>query len=112
MPASRSNEDPRAVRRSSDRLDPSFLRKLEDDSLWETNRGARPQRARPQRREKRSRLLAIIVLVAAALVFLIVGLTVGAGDGSPGGQSSPFKLLPLPSTVVTSAGSAAIVLLR
>lgn len=112
MPAPRSDDDPKAVRRSSERLDPSFLKRLEDDSLWETDREARPQRARPPRREKRSRLVAIIALVAAALIFLIVGLTMGAGDGNPGGQSSPFRLLPLPSTVVTSTGSAAFVLLR
>jgi ferric-dicitrate binding protein FerR (iron transport regulator) len=112
VPAPRPDEHPRAVRRSSERLDPSFLRKLEDDSLWQTSTDGRPQRARPPRREKRSRLVAIIALVAVALVFLIIGLTVGTSDsGSPGGKSSPFRLLPLPSTAVTSMVSEASVLL-
>lgn len=110
MPGPRPDEDPRAVRRSSERLDPSFLRRLEDDSLWQASREGRPQRARPPRREKRSRLVAIIALVAVALIFLIIGITVGTSDsGSPGGQSSPFRLLPLPSTVVTSTVSDAFV---
>lgn len=102
MSAPGPDETPRAVRRSSDRLDPSFVRRLEDDSLWQASREGRPQRARPPRKEKRSRLVAIIALVAAALIFLIIALTIDTGDGSSGGQSAPFKLLPLPGNVVTT----------
>ncbi len=48
-------------------------------------------------------MLAIVVLVAAALILLITGMTAGSsGSGSSGGQSTPFRLLPLPGNTVTS----------
>ena len=103
MPVSRPDETPRAARRSSDRVDPSFLKRLEDDDLWQTSRQGRPQRSRPPRKEKRSRLAAIIVLVAVAVIILIFGLTAGSdGPGASGGQTSPFRLLPITNDVVTS----------
>jgi hypothetical protein len=113
MTASRS-DDPRGAarrpsdqrppeRRSSERLDPSFVRRLEDDALWH-ERQNRPVRVRPPAREKRSRLLAIVAFVLIAIVVIVIGVTAGGGDsGSPGGgQSSPFSLLPLPSGPVTT----------
>jgi hypothetical protein len=79
------------------------MRRLEDDDLWQADSQGRPQRARPPRKEKRSRLVAVAVLVAVALVILIFGLTAGSdGSGFSGGQTSPFSLLPITNDVVTS----------
>ena len=98
--------DPRrTAHRSAERPDPSFLRSLEDDSLWDVDERARPVRSRPPRREKRSRLLAVVALVAVALIILVAGLTAGSGDTGKGGQAAPFSLLPLSNSVVTSTST-------
>jgi hypothetical protein len=114
MPVSSPRDAESAGRRSTVRPDSEFLKSLEDDSWWESDRAARPVRTRPPRREKRSRVVAVVALVVVAVVILIVGLAFGVGDStSPGrGQSAPFELLPLEGTVETSAvgpaGEAAV----
>jgi len=59
-------------------------------------RGGQPQTGR------RSRFLALVVLVATALVIVVTGLAVGGGDGASGSESIPFELLPFPDGAVTT----------
>jgi len=85
-------------RRPSRELDPAFVKRLEDDSLWRGDRQTRPARSPRPAKERRSRLLAIIVLVLVVLAIVFTGVGVGSGSSgsSGGGDSSQFKILPLP----------------
>lgn len=49
----------------------------------------------------RSRLLAVVALVAVALVILVTGLAISSGSPS-GSEAIPFELLPFPQDAVTS----------
>ncbi len=60
------------------------------------HRGARPPTG------SRSRFLATVVLIATALVILVTGLAVSAGDKSTDArQSIPIELLPFPPSTAT-----------
>ena len=132
--------------RSADGPDPSFIKRLEDDSLWPEEWGTRSDRqsgdesetrreraarreGEPRRREarqgaprrsahytpaelrraerkgaRRSRRMAVAVLLVAAVVILIAGLQVKDSEfgSSNGGASTPFSLVPLDTSRVTS----------
>jgi hypothetical protein len=119
---------------SSYRPDPAFIERLENDSLWQedasravrrTDRYAdrrtdrRTTRAHDRndfapgrkpgskRAAPRSRLIAVIVLVLAALVLLIAGLQIS--DSSTGASgATPFSLLPLDGSAITATTKAPI----
>ena len=100
-------------RRPSDRPDPSFFKRLEDDSLW-----ARDDRSPTERRSDRykdpggrraslSRRTAIVVLVLAAALVVVIGLEADHLGGSAGaGPSVPFTVLPLENNATTSTEAA------
>jgi hypothetical protein len=105
-----------------ERPDPAFIKSLEDDSLWSAVEDERSERRVEReklrssralgggerryerlRKERGSRLVAVIVLVAAALVITMVGLeVVSSMYGSSETQKTvPFSLLPLPNSPAT-----------
>lgn len=66
---------------------------------------SRVRRSHP-RKERRSRLFAVIVLIVVAVVLLVVGLTGRSSEsgGTEGGQTTPFSVLPL--TPQTGSGTS------
>ncbi len=70
---------------------------------------SRVSRSRPPR-ERRSRVLAVIVLIVAAIVLLIGGLSLRSSDsgGVSGKATTPFSILPIaPQNLDGSSGSSA-----
>ena len=134
-------DDPRDLpSKPSDRPDPSFIKRLEEDETFETRppaairrtelrsdahgnrrtdrRTARARhdeaywdssRTKQAAKQSRSTRVALIVLVAAMVVVLIVGLELGQ---SSAGSSTPFTLISLDmsgitgTTQVPAAGSS------
>ncbi len=126
-----TSDDNDRPRTSSGRPDPSFIKRLEDDSLWQeqprpvrrTDRYAERDRARGTRSERsgepryqrtsaskrlppRSRRLAVIVLVVVVIVLLIAGLELT--DETVGSQTTPFSLLPLEAGGITATSSGGL----
>ena len=110
--------------------DPDFIKRLEDDSLWHertrmerradryalSGRG-KPERARPtetgrkpgKRPARRSRLLAIVILLIAAVLVLVIGLeTTDSGSSAGTGPSTPFSILPLQNSLTTTSSPAGV----
>jgi hypothetical protein len=102
----------------AERYDGGYDGRARQPRIYGPEEGRRGQPARPQGRQqarrdyparvdqprmgRRSRFLAVVVLVATALVILITGLAVGGGEGSSGSEPLPFELLPFPGGAVTS----------
>jgi len=98
--------------RPSDRLDPDFLKRLEEDSRWSYEPPVRNGRRVDERRrsggrshsrtERRSRLVALLVLITLLVVIVVVSLRAGGSAESAGGQSVPFSLLPIDGSAIAS----------
>ena len=122
---------PRSV--ASHRPDADFIRRLEDDSLWQESprpvrrtdryaekrgghQGSRTRRTDDQsyarrpaskRTPRRSRRIALIVLAVVIVVLVVAGLELS--DSTASSESTPFSLLPLDGNGITAttAGDAA-----
>jgi hypothetical protein len=114
---------PREV--ASGRPDLSFFERLEDDSLWQeqprpvrrtdryADRGGRRRSAAPRGAEEsdyarrptskrtppRSSRMALIVLLVAVVIVVVAGLGL---SGSSGSQTSPFTLISLDGSAITT----------
>jgi cytoskeletal protein RodZ len=112
--------------RPSDGPDPSFIKRLEDDSLWSYEERTRMERradryasahkwqsgrarsgrsaTRSARRAvPRSRWPAVLALVLAVVVVMVIGLEIKDSGGLGGsGPTTPFSILPLQNNATTT----------